>query len=669
MKKLLFLLLLSASGFVYAQEVQWASKVIEFSSQLTPIQYSANQALGKPNVLPAGGQNPNAWAPDKPNRHEFIKLGFERPASIQQIAIAESHNPSALYRVLLYDEAGKEYEVSTLNPGGLPIKGRMLNIFFEKTPYKVAAIKLEMDGAALPDYYGIDAVAISDYNYPIIAFIPTPELLASGLIIESLDKNVNSEFSEVKPLLSPDGKTLFFSRRNHPENIGGVKDNEDIWYSELGEDGKWQLAKNLGPPFNNKYPNFIVSISSLTPDGKAAIFLLGNKYLANGRMASGVSISTYEEGKWSNPVPLNITNDYNLNERANYFLSNSRKAIVLSVQRSDSQGDRDLYVTFMNKDSIWSEPKNLGRTVNTAAEESSPFLAVDDLTLYFSSKGFSGYGGSDIYVTRRLDDTWTNWSEPENLGPEINSPHEDLFFNIPNFSEYAYYSRGVSENNLDIVRTKLPIFKSPEVWVTIQGETRDAKTGKPVDAKVSIIQSGGNQSQVIADKGQYEMKLKAGQQYIIRVEAADHISETQNLDLRNITVSQRMDNKNFTLQPVQARVEEIALSFNNLFLEFDQSTLGADALVELNNLIKLMNEHPAIRMEISGHTCDIGDEAYNLKLSERRAKAVQKYLVEKGISAERVTVSYFGESRPIVPNTSEENRGKNRRVEFKILKP
>jgi len=229
----------------HAQVVQWATKVIEFSSELTPVQYSAQQALGKPNVLPAGGQSPNAWAPDKPGRKEFLKLGFEKPLSIRQIAIAESHNPSAIFRVIAYDEAGKEYIINSLNPMAVPLKGRMLNLFVEQTPYKVASIRIEFDGAAVPDYYGIDAVAISDSNYPIIADIPKLQLLASGITIEQLDKNVNSEYNEMNPLLSPDGKTLYFSRQNHPGNKGGTKDKEDIWYSELDSTGHWQLAKNM----------------------------------------------------------------------------------------------------------------------------------------------------------------------------------------------------------------------------------------------------------------------------------------------------------------------------------------------------------------------------------------------------------------------------------------
>ena len=160
-----------------AQVVQWASEVIDFSSELTPVQYSARQILGKPNVLPAGGQNANAWTPDKPKRKEFIKVGYSNPIQIQQVAIAESYNPSAISQIFLYDEAGREYLIHNLNPMSVPIQGRMLNVFMEKTAYKVKAVKVEFDGAALPDYFSVDAIAISDSNYPLIADIALPVLL------------------------------------------------------------------------------------------------------------------------------------------------------------------------------------------------------------------------------------------------------------------------------------------------------------------------------------------------------------------------------------------------------------------------------------------------------------------------------------------------------------
>lgn len=678
MKRLLPVLtiLLAMSFGASAQVVQWASKVLDFSSELTHAQYSAQQALGKPNVMPAGGDNPNAWMPDKPNRKEFLKLGFDKPMSIKQIAIAESYNPSALYRVLVYDEAGKEYELSTFNPMAIPMKGRMMNFFLEPTPYKVAAIKLEFDGAATPDYYAIDAVAISDSNYPIVAFIPTPELLASGIVTEVLDKNVNSDVNELNPILSPDGKTLYFSRTNHPDNAGGKKDKEDIWYSELGADGKWQLAKNAGAPLNNEYPNFVSAISSTTPDGKSVIMLLGNKYDEKGdSKLAGVSMSSNVGGNWTKPVALKIEDDYNFHEKANYFLANNRKTLLMSVQRDDSRGDRDLYVSFMKADSSWSRPLNLGAMVNTAGEESAPFLALDDKTLYFSSNGFSGYGGTDIYVSKRLDDTWTNWSEPENLGPDINSPKEDLFFNIPSNSEYAYYSRGVSDNNTDIFRIKLPIMRSPEIWVTVRGKLVDGKTGEPIGAKIIYerLPDGTDVgiSQSDPKTGEYEIKLPAGHLYGIRAEADGHVSESQNLDLRDAKGDKIITGQDFRLQPINVTPIDsgVTVTLNNIFFDFDQVTLKAESYSELDRVVKMMTERATMTIEIDGHADATGPEQYNLDLSKRRAAAVQKYLTSKGVDSSRVTIAFFGETKPLVPNTTKENRRKNRRVEFVIVKP
>jgi outer membrane protein OmpA-like peptidoglycan-associated protein len=667
------LLSLTLTTASHAQVVQWASKVIEFSSELTPVQYSANQALGKPNVLPAGGQSPNAWSPDKPGRKDFLKLGFEKPLNIRQIAIAESYNPSAIFRVLAYDEAGKEYVINSLNPMAVPLKGRMLNLFVETTAYKVAAVKIEFDGAAVPDYYGIDAVAISDSNYPIIADIPKLQLLASGITIEQLDKNVNSDYNEMNPLLSPDGKTLYFSRQNHPGNAGGVKDKEDIWYSELDSTGHWQLAKNM-EQFNNEYPNFVNTITSVTPDGKSAIIVLGNKYLNNGKMQAGVSVSSNIGGNWSKPIALNIKNDYNFNEKANYFLTNNRQTLLMSAEREDSHGDRDLYVSFMQADSSWSEPLNLNDVINTAGVESAPFLASDDKTLYFSSNGFSGYGGTDIYVSKRLDDTWTSWSEPENLGPEINSPLEDLFFNIPASSDYAYYSRGVTETNTDIFRVKLPILRNPEPWVTVRGKVID-ENGNPVAAKIVYERLPDGKEMGIAQTnpqtGEYEIRLPAGHLYGVRAEAKDKISEAQNLDLRNITSDMVIDHKDFRLEPIKVSTvqENAIITLNNVFFDFDKETLKPESFPELNRVAKLMKEKAGMQIEIAGHTDATGPEAYNLGLSERRAKSVMNYLIEKeNVEKGNITIVFFGEGKPLETNETKEGRKKNRRVEFKILK-
>jgi OOP family OmpA-OmpF porin len=330
-------------------------------------------------------------------------------------------------------------------------------------------------------------------------------------------------------------------------------------------------------------------------------------------------------------------------------------------------------VSFIKADSSWTEPLNLGDVVNTAGEESAPFLASDDKTLYFSSNGFSGYGGSDIFVSRRLDDTWTNWSEPENLGPELNSPLEDLFFNIPASSEYAYYSRGVSEANTDIFRIKLPIVRSPEPFVTVKGKIVDKNSSKPLGAKIIYERlpdgKGLGISQSNPETGEYEIRLPAGEMYGLRAESDGSLSESQSLDLRDIKYDQTIE-RDFNLDPIGvARVQENAtILLNNLFFDLEKATLRPESFPELNRIVSLMNEKPSMQIEIAGHTDNTGSDTYNLELSRQRANSVASYLVGKGIDKSRMNVEFFGETKPMISNETREGRKKNRRVEFKILK-
>ncbi|NJN41764.1 MAG: OmpA family protein [Flammeovirgaceae bacterium] len=428
----------------------------------------------------------------------------------------------------------------------------------------------------------------------------------------------------------------------------------------------------MGPQFNNEYPNFVNSIATATPDGKSVVLVLGNQYLEKGKMLAGISMSNNVGGSWSKPAPVKIDNDYNFNEKANYFLTNNRLALLMSVEREDSHGSRDLYVSFMKEDSTWTEPKNLGDAVNTAGEESGPFLAEDNVSLYFSSNGFSGYGGNDIYVSKRLDDTWLSWSEPQNLGPDINSQYDDLFFHIPASSEFAYYSRGISEDNLDIFRANLPIFKTPEPIVVVQGKLIDAKTGQPIGAKIIYeklpegVEVGIAQSD--PKTGEYEIRLPGGHLYGVRAEAEGHISENQHLDLRDILRDGAIQLFNIQLNPIVVTpiVPDATITLNNIFFDFDKHSLKSESFPELNRIVKLMGEYESMQVEIAGHADATGPESYNLQLSERRAKSVSAYLVGKGIVESRIGIVFYGESKPTATNDSVEGRRKNRRVEFTI---
>lgn len=281
-----------------------------------------------------------------------------------------------------------------------------------------------------------------------------------GVVAEPLDGRVNSPFIEYGPTLTKDGKRLYFSRQGHPKNTGGAKD-EDIWYCEFIDSTQtWTEAKKMDPPLNNLGPNFICGVGV-----NGDTILLGNEYLKGGKMKAGLSLSIRNGDSWSFPAPINIERNYNLSERTSFDISNDRKALIISQKKTDSEGELDLYVTFRKADPknpySAAESINMGPVINSFGDETSPFLAYDNRTLYFSSNGHNGYGKQDIFVSHRLDETWTNWSRPENLGPGINTAHDDTFFGFTPRSRYAYYSRGITPGNLDIYRLDMTYLFKP----------------------------------------------------------------------------------------------------------------------------------------------------------------------------------------------------------------
>ncbi|WMN07600.1 OmpA family protein [Marivirga arenosa] len=654
------------SNIAFSQDTKWADRVIEYSSQLEETQFSVEQLLGKPNVYPWGEGSPSAWTPSRPGRSEFVKVGFDNPKPIRQIAIAESYNPSALTKIYFYDEEGNEYLMIEREPVIVNQPGRFLRLFTELTEFNVAAVKLEFEGEAVPGYYSIDAIGITDSETPIDLQLELVPNVKEELVSERLDEKVNSPYEELKPILSPDGKQLFFGRKFHPDNIGGIEDYEDIWVSDLDSiTNEWKEARNVGEPLNSDGPNWV---SSITPDGNTLVLLIGNEYDdKKKKLFSGVSVSSKEGDSWSKPESLKIDDFYNMSEKANFYLANSRKTLMMSIKRDDSYGDRDLYVSFEKRDGTWTAPMNLGDVVNTATDETSPFLAADDKTLFFSSSGYIGFGKSDIYMTQRLDDTWQNWSEPYNMGPQVNSSGDDLFFSMPAEGNYAYYTKEDSVGNMDIYRLPMPLFNELNPVITIAGRVVDAETQEPLDAIVSYETLDGTEVgrvQTDPTTGEYKIALPAGQeyQYIARVKGYLPISE--NVDLTN-----QKESKSFNNDMIMAPVKEKAeIVLNNVFFAFDSYELLASSKSELDRMVEVMNENSAIEVVIIGHTDSTGPEEYNQMLSEKRAQSVVNYLTNNGIKSERLEYVGKGETEPAYPNDTRENRAKNRRVNFKVDK-
>lgn len=661
------------------ETVAWGTQVIDISSEYSPYEYSAIQALHRPNVPPEGGENPNSWRPKSTSKEEFIMVSFSTPIRAKQVAIAESENPGAVKAVYGYDKDYNEYTLFELTPRDLPIETRLLNLFFETTEFEVEAIRVVLDCSVNDGYNAIDAIGISASNIPINVLINLAAGVNSDLDAEKLSTNVNSDYVEHSPIISPDGKKLYFSRQFHPDNMGGVNDAEDIWVSELDEEtGEWLPAKNLGAPLNNQGPNFISSISMV--DGKE-VLILGNRYGKKGRMYTGVSQSIQTGDTFSDPESIEIENEYNYSPNADFFLVPGGNAMIISAERDDTYGARDLYVSFRQKNGTWTEPKNLGSDINTVGEEESPFMAEDGKTLYFSSDGYKGYGGADIYVSFKLDDTWGRWSEPENLGPGINKDGNDEYFSIPATGQNLYFTRGEKGEDTDIfsfavedlfVDQLAPMASSvehlmdEEVIVTVSGVVLDGKTKEPVEGASVLIERLPDGLDIghasTNETGKFLFTVKGDALYGLVGEAENYISQSENLDFTNFEKSDTLE-VNIDIFPIE---KGEVLVLKNIFFDFNKSELKTASYPELNRVLDLMKRDKIEKILITGHTDSVGDPDYNMALSGRRAKAVMDYFIKSGISRDRLAFKAFGETKPKVDNDTPENRALNRRVEFEI---
>ncbi|MBS1904623.1 MAG: OmpA family protein [Bacteroidetes bacterium] len=660
----LFLLQVPARG----QSVQWASSVISFSSQLGDKEYSAKQVLGKPNKCPASGDSPCAWVGKndglRGGGEERIKVGYTTPMRIQQVAIAENSGPGAVQQVILYDHEDKPHRVFYGEPGSVAVASRVMNVFFKQTTYKVSAVELVLQCGKVPGYNEIDAIGISDSKDPVKATINiAPDSKVAGSK-ENLGYGVNSPYDEVFPVISPDGHTLYFDRKDHPGNYGY---SDNIWYSTLQSNGQWGQAINPGPPLNSGRGSYLASI---TPDGTMA--LLGGAYpktKGSYEVEAGIWTSTRTKNGWAAPVKLQIDSFYTRHRFMEFCLANDGKTILASLQRSDSYGVRDIYVCFRRDNGTWTAPKNLGPIVNSAADEGMPFLASDGKTLYFSSDGFAGYGLVDMYLTRRLDDTWEHWSEPQNLGPDFNTPDWDAYYTVPASGDYAYFvSNKGAVGALDIFRAKLPPSLKPNPVVLVSGKVYDEKSGKPLQAEIRYeILPGGKDAGIAHTNptdGSYKIVLPAGKMYGFRAEVKGYIPVDENLDVKKVKEYEEIT-RDLKLVPFETGQ---TVRLNNIFFDFNKSVLHEESYAELDRLVEMIKSNPAMHIEIAGHTDNVGSPAKNLRLSEDRANAVKTYLVKKGIDTKKLKVVGYGSSKPIAKNDTEDGRQQNRRVEFTILK-
>ena len=316
--------------------------------------------------------------------------------------------------------------------------------------------------------------------------------------------------------------------------------------------------------------------------------------------------------------------------------------------------------------------KNLGKKINSPeTNEMTPYLAPDGVTMFFSSNRPGGLGDNDIWMTKRLDNTWQKWSEPVNLGSPINTDNWDAFFTLDAGGEYAYLTTNLNTfGESDIVRVKLLEKEKPNPVVLVSGNVYNIKTKQPLSASLiyetlpdgTVVGNGISSAQ----DGAFKFVLPFDKNYSIRA-SADHffaISENLNLDSL-VKAGYKEIHKDLYLAPIE--IGQV-VRLNNVFFDFDKSNLRNESFVELDRVVQLLKENPAIEIEMSAHTDSKGADDYNYRLSDNRAKSVREYIISKGIAENRIVSQGYGETKPVATNDTDDGRQLNRRVEFKIVK-
>ena len=520
---------------------------------------------------------------------------------------------------------------------------------------------------------------------------------------------INSAYAEARPLISDNGNTLYFSRRHHEGNNRGKKDFQDVWvsYRDTLTDG-WSEPQNLGSLINNRKSN---AIASLSPDGEEGIFF--NTYRKTRR--TPLVRSRLKGSEWTKPKGLKIKNFINVSSYADYFLDYKQSVLFLAIEGDSVIGEQDLYVSFPDEKGGWKEPLNLGNPVNTEKAEFAPFMGSDGRSLFFCSYGHKGEGGSDIYMSVRLDDSWLRWSEPVNLGPSVNTEQEETYFSITSDFSYLYYtSYHPKEENRNIMRVELP-----DDFTAINGSVL-VKLDSAVISKIMLsgnyhIDEHGRRTNV---QGMDFAGWPAGEEQeadVVRIAAAleDSVS-------KEIAVSLSMTEEAIeaistdTSQGIAAVVlegmetgygkdisyesEELVLTAaaaelksylekalpeldllmhiegnliefkiaQNLMYEFNSVFVTTDYVPRLSKMARVMLERPELRIKLVGYTDNIGSAEVNKRVALQRVQNLMYFFRERGIDAERIELISGGEEKPLKENGDEDSRARNRRVETTI---
>ena len=466
----------------------------------------------------------------------------------------------------------------------------------------------------------------------------------------NLGDSVNSIKSEYYPTLTVDDSLLIFTRR-------GEGYREDFFVSTL-RNGVFSKAKLIEGDINNEPYKGGITVSS---DGDWLIFA-GNFHRGYGDFDLYISYATPQG--WSEPENLgpNINSGY---WDSSPSLSPDNRILYFSSNRPGGYGGKDLYISERQPNGKWGPARNMGPSINSIGDETAPYIHPDNQTLFYTSDGLPGYGGTDLYICRK--DSSGNWSIPENLGYPINTIENEGSIAVASNGITAYFAsdRADTRGGLDLYTFILREDIRPYKTIFVKGRVFDIHTGKGLPCAVELTDNHNNKvlMHIQTDElGKYFIPIPYGKNYTFTVNRKGYLFYSDLYDM----VWKHPDStyqKDIALQPVEVNSN---FTFNNIRFKINSAELLPVSLIELNKLLQVLNENPTLRIQINGHTDNTGKESDNIALSTDRAKAVVDFLKHNGIKEERLSYKGFGSSKPVASNNTEEGRAKNRRTEFTI---
>lgn len=463
---------------------------------------------------------------------------------------------------------------------------------------------------------------------------------------------INSADLEYYPSVTIDNKTLVFTRR--------VKGRNEDFFVSVQKDNEWSEAKGIDGDINSNYNEGAQNISQ---DGEWLVFTGCNFPVGLG--SCDLFFSTLTKKGWSTPENMDAPVNSEFWE-SSPCLSPDKRELYFSSNRPGGYGGKDIYVSRRMANGSWSEPENLGPDINTAGDESCPFIHADNQTMYFTSNGLTGYGGDDLFLARKNANG--NWGSVENLGYPINTIENEGSLVVAADGKTAYYAsdRADTRGGLDIYTFEMREDIRPNRTLWVQGKVFDAISHQGLPSAVELIDISNGQTLMKVqtnEEGSYLITLPLGKDYAFNVNRKGYLFYS-----KNFPFTQKTPDSTYTidigLQPIQVNASVV---LNNIFFDVNRFELELHSITELNRVVELLNDYPGIKIQIGGHTDNTGKNADNITLSNNRAKAVVDYLISKGIDPARLQYKGFGSSKPVRDNATEEGRAVNRRTELTIL--